>query len=291
MIIGLLISACIGAVSKPAGKCPKCDGKGTIKVWEDCPECGGRGWKAGRCRNCVRSIQLGKIRKEITCPLCGGVPPPAPTPPQPQQPQNTEVEQQDDGSKDSAAVAEPAQEPQAVTTNNYDSAVAITKLPSWTSRYNIDEMTDKTTYTFSVKGVLVKDGNIDYHPLLKLQVEPLSYTVSTCTVKYKHSVSVITDEAISADLKKNTTVMLRVDSKKPVTSQRQVIANSHGISLPESTLASLDEAQTFLVRFKTLSGEIRTLKFRLSGFTVAGMEKDLIELITKERPQGIAITE
>lgn len=56
---------------KPPPPCKKCKGKGTISGWVDCPGCGGRVMSGGsRCKTCIRSIRVGKVRGDIPCPEC-----------------------------------------------------------------------------------------------------------------------------------------------------------------------------------------------------------------------------
>lgn len=51
------------AASKPP--CRKCKGKGIVSSWVNCPKCGGQ-----RCRSCVNSVYVGKVRGDVPCPVC-----------------------------------------------------------------------------------------------------------------------------------------------------------------------------------------------------------------------------
>ena len=51
------------AASKPP--CRKCKGKGMVPGWVNCPKCGGQ-----RCRSCVNSVYVGKVRGDVPCPVC-----------------------------------------------------------------------------------------------------------------------------------------------------------------------------------------------------------------------------
>lgn len=56
---------------KPPQPCKKCKGKGTINGWVNCPGCGGQVMSGGsRCKTCIRSILVGKVRGDIPCPEC-----------------------------------------------------------------------------------------------------------------------------------------------------------------------------------------------------------------------------
>lgn len=56
---------------KPPPPCKKCKGKGTITGWVNCPGCGGQVMSGGsRCRKCIYSIHVGKVRGDIPCPEC-----------------------------------------------------------------------------------------------------------------------------------------------------------------------------------------------------------------------------
>lgn len=56
---------------KPPPPCKKCKGKGTISGWVNCPGCGGQVMSGGsRCKTCIRSIRVGKVRGDIPCPVC-----------------------------------------------------------------------------------------------------------------------------------------------------------------------------------------------------------------------------
>lgn len=51
--------------------CRKCKGKGTTTGWVNCPGCGGQVMSGGsRCKTCIRSIRVGKVRGDIPCPEC-----------------------------------------------------------------------------------------------------------------------------------------------------------------------------------------------------------------------------
>ena len=56
---------------KPPPPCKKCKGKGIITGWVNCPGCGGNVMSGGsRCKKCIYSIHVGKVRGDIPCPVC-----------------------------------------------------------------------------------------------------------------------------------------------------------------------------------------------------------------------------
>lgn len=56
---------------KPPPPCKKCKGKGTISGWVNCSGCGGHVMSGGsRCKKCIRSVRVGKVRGDIPCPEC-----------------------------------------------------------------------------------------------------------------------------------------------------------------------------------------------------------------------------
>lgn len=157
------------------------------------------------------------------------------------------------------------------------------KLNGWQIVRSTDEISDETSYIFALRGLRVTDGNlVEYYPRLIIQAKPKFAPGSANHVEYTARVAV----KIEADRFKRDRqeVTLRIDRCEPQTGTLETSDTRECVFLPSNTLAALDGSNTLVLRFTSTLGNTRTLKFNLTGFTVAALEKELAERMAKDRP-------
>lgn len=133
---------------------------------------------------------------------------------------------------------------------------------AWQKQSKRDEFTDKTRTFYSLAGLPVEDGIIDYTPHLVLIVdEGRSIAAADCAI-------MIDPEAIQCS---GTTGEVRID-RRPSETVALTPANSRsGAYFPAGFASRLDGAQTLVVRFETSLGRVRTLRFSLGGVRLADL--------------------
>lgn len=162
-------------------------------------------------------------------------------------------------------------------------ASAAGALGAWQIVRSTDEISDETSYIFALRGLRVTDGNlVEYYPRLIIQAKPKFAPGAANHVEYTARVAV----KIEADRFRRDTqeVTLRIDRREPQTGILETSDTRECVFLPSDTLAALDGSNTLVLRFTSTLGNTRTLKFNLTGFTVAALEKELAERMAKDRP-------
>ena len=159
-------------------------------------------------------------------------------------------------------------------------------LARWEVFKKVDEMTDATTYLFTLDGERVDINDfVSYTPKLVIRITPQSVL---CGVpKYSQNVAIMIEtEGFHREVQE---VTIRVDSLEPVTGNLQTSTSRSAVFLPESALKSLDGSKRLALRFTTTLGAVRTLKFNLDGFKLDDLETELIKRVRADRPKGVEI--
>ena len=159
-------------------------------------------------------------------------------------------------------------------------------LARWEVFKKVDEMTDATTYLFTLDGERVDINDfVSYTPKLVIRITPQSVL---CGVpKYSQDVAIMIEtEGFHREVQE---VTIRVDSLEPVTGNLQTSTSRRAVFLPEGALKSLDGSKRLALRFTTTLGAVRTLKFNLEGFKLDDLETELIKRVRVDRPKGVEI--
>ena len=159
-------------------------------------------------------------------------------------------------------------------------------LAKWEVFKKVDEMTDATTYLFTLDGERVDINDfVSYTPKLVIRITPQSVL---CGVpKYSQNVAIMIEtEGFHREVQE---VTIRVDSLEPVTGNLQTSTSRSAVFLPKSALKSLDGSKRLALRFTTTLGDVRTLKFNLEGFKLDDLETELIKRVRADRPKGVEI--
>lgn len=181
--------------------------------------------------------------------------------------------------------------PSASGVDTSASASAPGAFPAWRFGRYSDPMSDETSYIYTLDGLRVAiDSLVDYVPRLVLQLSPVQFSRSSNSVTlFKREVLVgIETEGMHRD---KQPLEYRIDNAEPVSIDAPTTTDRRGAFLPSAVFAKLDGAKTLVVRFETTLGEVRVLRFNLSGFRTADFRADMSRRARADKPPKMEIVD
>ena len=137
---------------------------------------------------------------------------------------------------------------------------------AWKAETHTDEMTDAKQFVVWTTGTVVRINSlVEYTPQLQVRMTSPTYLPDTDKIRAKFELLfTIETEGLK---RSGAEVMYRVDDKEPITEIWSPATDRHGAFSPHAVelIKELQTAQTLRIRYITTLGDIRTVRFDVTG--------------------------